>query len=872
VIYQCCEDLRRAAIGRHPTLNGIDYLEVVDTDATAPADRQRILRLQLIKPLGAVTIAPANVTISGGDRIQDIAAVVVSASTGSTDVEIRVDRWGDFSPYTLQLVELADGDQVPLTGFDGPLSQVEFTFKAECPTDADCAPGCGCTLPDLSTAADHEIDYLTKDYQGFRQLMLDRITALNPAWTEQHAADFAVSLVELLAYVADHLSYAQDSIATEAYLATARRRVSVRRHARLVDYRIDEGAAARVFVHILVQDDAGPVTLPAAPTLAQAAPVPGQAAVLPVRFLTRDPAHALPPPVIDPSDPAFAQAVAAGVAVFELAELADRTLYDAHNEIHLYTWGGEQCCLPRGATSATLTSDLTTLRVGDVIVFAEVKGPETGLPADADPTHRHPVRLTKVSLTSDPLAGYFGDAAPVGVPPPLPVTQIAWDPADALPFPLCISAETSDGLISDVSVAYGNIVMADHGLTLAAAEPLPTVPAPTLTRAPLTSPGHCAGPIDDALSYVPPRYLPRLEYGPLTWQPRVTLPATAGGTESSDLAPYDPSAPVADLFSAPSVTEPALLVTDPAADQDWTVQPDLLASGSGAADLVVEIDDEARAVLRFGDDVYGRRPAAGTAPFAHYRVGNGLAGNIAADTISQVVTSVSGIASATNPVAGWGGREPQTLDEVRQQAPVAFRTQERAVTAEDYAVAAQQHPDVQRAVATIEWTGSWRTVFVTIDRSGGRLVDGTFTSQLRAFLENFRLAGHDVEVEAPTFVPLEIEMFVCVAPDRFQEDVQAALLDVFNSGVRTDGQPGLFNPNQLTFGQPVLLSPLYAAAQAVPGVLYVEITMFRRYGQPSTSALGTGELQLGRTEIAQLDNDPNFPDRGVLRITLGGGK
>jgi hypothetical protein len=187
-------------------------------------------------------------------------------------------------------------------------------------------------------------------------------------------------------------------------------------------------------------------------------------------------------------------------------------------------------------------------------------------------------------------------------------------------------------------------------------------------------------------------------------------------------------------------------------------------------------------------------------------------------------------------------------------------------------VAAQQYPDVQRAVATIEWTGSWRTVFVTIDRFGGRSVDATFASQLRGFLESFRLAGHDVEVEAPTFVPLEIEMFVCVAPDRFREDVQAALLDVFSSGVQADGQPGLFNPDRLTFGQPVLLSRLYAAAQAVPGVLYAEITMFRRYGQPNTSALSTGELQLGRTEIAQLDNDPNFPDRGVLRITPGGGK
>ena len=596
MIYHCCEDRRRAAVARHPTLNGIDFLEVVDSDAATPADRQLILRLRLIKPLGPVTIGPGNVAIAGGDRIRDIAVVAVTASTGSADVEVRVDRWGDFSEYTLRLIELANGDEVPLTGFDAPLSQVGFTFKAECPSDADCARGCDCAAA-VAAGADHEIDYLTKDYQGFRQLMLDRITALNPDWTERHTADFAVSLVELLAYVGDHLSYAQDSIATEAYLATARRRVSVRRHARLVDYRIDDGAAARVLVHVLVADGAGTVTLPATPDLMHAAPVPGQAAVLPVRFLTRNPARAQPTPVIDPSAAEFAEAVAAGVAVFELAEPADRTLHEAHNEISLYTWGGEQCCLPQGATRATLAGDKSTLRVGDVVVFAEKKGPETGLPADADRTHRHPVRLTEVTLTSDPVAGYL-DGEPDGGAPPPPVTEIVWDPADALPFPLCISAEVGGDLVSDVSVAYGNIVVADHGLTLPAAEPLPDVPASTLTRALASSPGHCAGQADDTRRYVPPRYRPRLDRGPLTWCSRVTLAATAGGTSGDDFAPYDPSAPAANMVSGAAVARPALLVTEPGG-QRWSVQPDLLASDPGAADLVVEVDDDALAEAAF---------------------------------------------------------------------------------------------------------------------------------------------------------------------------------------------------------------------------------------------------------------------------------
>ena len=78
--------------------------------------------------------------------------------------------------------------------------------------------------------------------------MLDRLAVTLPAWTERHAPDIWITLVELLAYIGDDLSYYQDAVATEAYLKTARRRVSVRRHARLVDYRLHDGCNARAWV------------------------------------------------------------------------------------------------------------------------------------------------------------------------------------------------------------------------------------------------------------------------------------------------------------------------------------------------------------------------------------------------------------------------------------------------------------------------------------------------------------------------------------------------------------------------------------------------------------------------------------------------
>ena len=78
--------------------------------------------------------------------------------------------------------------------------------------------------------------------------MLDRMAVLLPGWTETHEADPGIALVEALAYAADRVSYLQDAVNTEAYIGTARSRISLRRHARLVDYQVGEGANARTWV------------------------------------------------------------------------------------------------------------------------------------------------------------------------------------------------------------------------------------------------------------------------------------------------------------------------------------------------------------------------------------------------------------------------------------------------------------------------------------------------------------------------------------------------------------------------------------------------------------------------------------------------
>ncbi|MFE5871580.1 putative baseplate assembly protein [Streptomyces roseifaciens] len=415
-----CEDERRRASVRRAGLAGIDSV-TVDAD-------QRGLTVTLFG-----TVPPGidrhSFRIEGGRRVTGIrvvGATVHGCADGdpATDVHLALDRRGDTSTYRL----LALGQ-----AFDSRYAAYEFGFRQHCPTGLDCRPAGPPPPPPARPAP--AVDYLTKDYAGFRRLLLDRLALTMPAWTERHVPDLGITLVEILAQVGDRLSYQQDAVAAEAYLDTARLRTSVRRHARLVDYPMHDGCAARTFVCVETDTDLDDID-------------PGEFAFA----------------VVPPGRLPDAGSVIAGDALRAQAQVCFRPLEDrkiqlraAHSRIELWAWGNEQCHLPVGATEATLRDGelkegrahrVLDLHPGDVLTLEEERGPATGAPADADPAHRQAVRLTRVTPRIDAVEQ-------------VPVVDVAWDPEDALTFPLYLTVR---GRTAPLAVARGNAVLVEHGL------------------------------------------------------------------------------------------------------------------------------------------------------------------------------------------------------------------------------------------------------------------------------------------------------------------------------------------------------------------------------------------------------------------------
>jgi len=208
---------------------------------------------------------------------------------------------------------------------------------------------------------------------------------------------------------------------------------------------------------------------------------------------------------------------------------------------------------------------------------------------------------------------------------------------------------------------------------------------------------------------------------------------------------------------------------------------------------------------------------------------------------------------------------------VRQFAPQAFRVQERAVTAADWADVAERQSGIQKAAARLRWTGSWYTAFVTFDRECGLPVDATFKGCMAKALERYRLAGYDLEFNGPIYVPLEMILMVCVKKGYFRSNVKQSLLKAFGSYDLPNGQRGFFHPDNFTFGQPLYQAQIYETAMAVDGVDSVRVLKFKRWGKVDAGELAAEELKPGQFEILRLDNDPNYPENGKIEFDMQAG-
>jgi hypothetical protein len=210
-------------------------------------------------------------------------------------------------------------------------------------------------------------------------------------------------------------------------------------------------------------------------------------------------------------------------------------------------------------------------------------------------------------------------------------------------------------------------------------------------------------------------------------------------------------------------------------------------------------------------------------------------------------------------------------------APQAFRAvQYRAVLASDYQAAAETLPWVLKAGTAFRWTGSWLTVFTTVDPSAngtqGASVLESEQITLIELLNRYRLAGYESYAPPPTLVSIDLNITVCAQTGWLSSDVEAGVLTRLADAQQPNGIQGFFYADSFSFGTPLYRSVLEAAIQGVNGVSGVLDIEYRRRGASNVFQPLPDVLQLGSDELLRIENNPNYPERGIIRVIAEGGR
>jgi hypothetical protein len=760
--------------------------------------------------------------IAGGTRIRagsnpgevQVTQVLPGATPGT--LRLKVAPVGDYSTYTLSLAK---------DGFDPLLGELPFKFRPGC-FNLNCAPDWDAPAAPGDAPA---IDYLARDYDSFRHVLITAMMQRVPDWRPTSEADLDQVLIDLIAGDADELADFQDRVMNEAYFATARKRVSLARYARLMDYHIHEGNQAGTWLAVKANAKV---------------PLPAEFGVWTHEKWS------------DPAGVVFAS---------EAAQACNPLL----NELLIYDWQGTVTALEAGSTEADLTlaggmSQAQADALRDALLSPDVHhlviqqelNPETGTVNGRDPTARQIMRLLPLG---GPLARAETRQDPV--PPGHFFVRVRWVAEDRLERRYCTTTRCPDALVTGVSKLYGNLLWVTQGR--------PRTTTFKTPGEPLKPGDDTKFPAADEAHYEP---LVR-QVGPerKPWGTRLTLPKTPLAFRNTP--------PGGDV-----PTRSTLQVTVSKFAAPWQEQSDLIESDGSDEHFIAETDELGVSSIRFGDGVNGAALPGGAVVTCHYRVGQGEAGNVGADRLTHFDSA--DVLAAWNPFDVVDGRSPEPPSEILRRVPEAYRRrQKRAVTLADYADRAEELAGVAHARARYAWTGAWRTVRVAIDPAGSNVLEADLAQRIEDHLDAVRLIGEDIEVRPAQYVPLDIKLRLCAHPHYWPEDLRAELEMEFSSGYTPDGRRGFFNPDLWTFGQSLYASQVIGRALAVTGVDRVLSLSMRRWNPGRGGGLVVvtltpdalpqalvEKLEIGPFEIVEVANDPSRLETGRTLFEILGGR
>jgi hypothetical protein len=286
----------------------------------------------------------------------------------------------------------------------------------------------------------------------------------------------------------------------------------------------------------------------------------------------------------------------------------------------------------------------------------------------------------------------------------------------------------------------------------------------------------------------------------------------------------------------------------------YTYITNIIDAGSNDPVFSTVYDEYGNTFILFGDGTSGRVPPINSEITFQYRVGSGVAGNIAAGSINKILNLTTAGLSVSQPSFAYGGADLELTDSIRINAPKKIATLNRVVTLKDYADYVTSAVSLCDKANAVSVTNN-NVILYAASQGDPGTASGSFTSNFTTLqgkisqaLTNVVPPATTVTILPPSYPTVDVAVSVVVNAKRRQATTQTAV----NTAIAN-----VFAFQNTFFNQTVTADVIKSAISAVDGVDSYTLTLFNR-----TGSTGVIDLYFNFYEI---------PAQGTITVTPSGG-
>lgn len=285
-------------------------------------------------------------------------------------------------------------------------------------------------------------------------------------------------------------------------------------------------------------------------------------------------------------------------------------------------------------------------------------------------------------------------------------------------------------------------------------------------------------------------------------------------------------------------------------DEPWILVDTFAYSTARDKVYKVEVDEQLRPYIKFGDGQFGMKPEYNATIEISYSITFGSSGNIAVNsftTVPQNIQIIDNKITINNVIPATGGTDYETFDMLKDHIPLSIKTLGVAITKEDFEAIAKMVGGVDKAYVNYV-CGKYVEVYITPD-GGGEASSALLDSVEKALSKN-KVITTSISVfsthTSQVFLDITITGKKSFKANNISDQVKKALVSAYDY-------------NNSDINKPVRLSDIYALVDNQSMVDY--LTINKLYQLPYPVPQEADSLPLNITYFVQNINPVDMGDQ-----------